>query len=115
MQNVIFESSFLFNFATLETRNELDRVNFRKDIWVEWTFAMTSGTVTEDREENRDHVIYVSGKLPTYPSLKPTFCPKREVSVNVGLGEGLMGTARDPFSSLIHESSQVNVRAIKGG
>ena len=28
--------------------------------------------------------IYVSGKLPTYPSLKPTFCPE---SVNVSLGE----------------------------
>ena len=27
-------------------------------------------------------------KLPTYPFLKPTFCPKCEVSVNVGLGEG---------------------------
>ena len=24
----------------------------------------------------------------TYPSHKPTFCLKREVSVNVGLGEG---------------------------
>ena len=27
-------------------------------------------------------------KLLTYPFLKPTFCPKWEVSVNVGLGEG---------------------------
>ena len=26
--------------------------------------------------------------LPTYPSPKPTFCPKWEVNVNVGLGEG---------------------------
>ena len=32
--------------------------------------------------------LYVSGKLPTYPFPKPTFCPKWEVSVNVGLGEG---------------------------
>ena len=32
--------------------------------------------------------LYVSGKLPTYPSPKPTFSPKWEVSVNVGLGEG---------------------------
>ena len=32
--------------------------------------------------------IEVSGKLPSYPSPKPTFCLKREVSVNVGLGEG---------------------------
>ena len=30
----------------------------------------------------------VSGKLPTYPSPKPSFCPKWEESVNVGSGEG---------------------------
>ena len=30
----------------------------------------------------------VSGKLATYPSPKSAFCPKREVSVNVDLGEG---------------------------
>ena len=33
-------------------------------------------------------ILYISGKLPTYPSPKPTFCPKWEVSINVGLGEG---------------------------
>ena len=32
--------------------------------------------------------LHVSGKLPTYPSPKPTFYPKREVSVNIGFGEG---------------------------
>ena len=31
--------------------------------------------------------LYVPGKLPTYPSPKPTFCPKWEVSVNLCLGE----------------------------
>ena len=35
--------------------------------------------------------LCVSGKLATYPSLKPTFCLKWEVSVNVGLGEGWKG------------------------
>ena len=35
--------------------------------------------------------LYVSGKLPTYPSPKPTFCPKREESVNVGLKGGVGG------------------------
>ena len=34
----------------------------------------------------------VSGKLPTYPSPKPTFCPKWEVSAYVGLGEGWVGS-----------------------
>ena len=33
----------------------------------------------------------VSGKLPTYPSPKPTFFLKWEISVNVGLGDGLGG------------------------
>ena len=32
--------------------------------------------------------IKISGKLPSYTSPKPTFCPKWEVSLNVGLGEG---------------------------
>ena len=32
--------------------------------------------------------FYVSGKLPTYPSPKPSFCSKWEVSVNVSWGEG---------------------------
>ena len=32
--------------------------------------------------------FYVPGKLPTYPSLKPTFCPNWEQSVNISLGEG---------------------------
>ena len=32
--------------------------------------------------------LYVSGKLPTYPSPKPTFWPKWALSVNVGLVEG---------------------------
>ena len=32
--------------------------------------------------------FYLSGKLSTYPTPKPTFCLKWEVSINVGLGEG---------------------------
>ena len=32
--------------------------------------------------------LYFSRKLRTYPSPKPTFCPKRELNVNVGLGKG---------------------------
>ena len=40
----------------------------------------------EQYDENADKFRFL-GKLPTYPSLKPTFCPKWEVSDNVGLGE----------------------------
>ena len=57
--------------------------------------------------------LYVSGKLPTYPSLKPIFCrnqcsEKYTVSVNVGLGEGYVGsrfpeTYNDPkHAFLVH-------------
>ena len=31
---------------------------------------------------------FPSDKLPTYPSPKPTICPKRDVSLIVSLGEG---------------------------
>ena len=33
--------------------------------------------------------------MPTYPSPKPTICPEWEVSVNVGLGEGQVGSFPD--------------------
>ena len=36
--------------------------------------------------------LYVSGKLPSYPSPKLTFCPKWEVSANVDLGRGRWGS-----------------------
>ena len=35
--------------------------------------------------------FYVSVKLPTYPSPKPTSCSKWELTVNVVLGEGKVG------------------------
>ena len=41
--------------------------------------------------------LYVSRKLPAYPSPKPTFCPKWEVIVNVGLGEGRVGSFPETY------------------
>ena len=40
------------------------------------------------RAEQREGGLFLCphGKLPTYPSPNPKFCPKWEVSVNVGLG-----------------------------
>ena len=52
------------------------------------SFCITSFSDPTNPQIKNLSSLYVSGKLPTYPSLKPTFCPKREVSVNVGLGEG---------------------------
>ena len=56
-----------------------------------------------------DH-FRVSGKLPTYPSPKPSFCPKWEVSVNVSLGEGVGGQFPrnlnwSDFCTLMYEGS----------
>ena len=42
----------------------------------------------DDNEQWWIGSMYVSGKLPTYPSPNLTFCPKREVSVNVRFGDG---------------------------
>ena len=42
--------------------------------------------------------LYVSGKLPTYPSPKPTFCPKWKISVNVGSQEGYVGSFPEKYN-----------------
>ena len=44
-----------------------------------------------------EKTIYVSGKLPTYPSPKPTLCFKWEVIVNVGLGEEQVGSFPEKY------------------
>ena len=41
--------------------------------------------------------LNVSAKLHTYPSPKPTFFPRREVSVNAGLGEGKVRSFSDTY------------------
>ena len=47
---------------------------------------------------------YVSGKLPTYPSPKPTFCLKWEVSVNAGLGEGYVDSFQETLNEKEHDT-----------
>ena len=41
------------------------------------------------------------GKQRTYLSPKPTFCPKWEVSVNVGLGEGKVGSFPETYNDSV--------------
>ena len=55
--------------------------------------------------------LYVSGKLPTYPSLKPTFCPKWEVNVNVGLGKLGHTNCFVEADGLLRSGHYVNVAA----
>ena len=57
---------------------KLERLFFRESVS---TFLQLVVVITSE-------VLFVYGKLPTYPSPKPTFCPKSEASVNVDLGEG---------------------------
>ena len=42
--------------------------------------------------------LYIFRKLPTYPSPKPIFCPKWEVSVKVGLGEGKVSSFLETYN-----------------
>ena len=49
---------------------------FRTQIWRTWCHVKTFGS------------LYVSGKLPTYPSPKPTLTLTFHLGENVGLGEG---------------------------
>ena len=56
--------------------------------------------------------LYVSGKLPTYTFPKPTFCPKWEVSVNVVLGEGYVGSF--PEKGLEITTSQWTMSGLMG-
>ena len=65
-----------------------------KTIFAHWN-CFQSPVATDDKdghglklEKDGPTYMYVSGKLPTYPSPKPTLCSKCEVSVNVGLREG---------------------------
>ena len=41
------------------------------------------------------------GKQRTYLSPKPTFCPKWEVSVNVGLGKGKVGSFPETYNDSV--------------
>ena len=36
--------------------------------------------------------------MRTYPSPKPTFCPKWEISVNISLGEGEVASFPETYS-----------------
>ena len=53
--------------------------------------------------------LYVSGKLPTYPSPDPTFCPKGKVRVNVGLWEGDSKVTQGRRVTLPAESNSARV------
>ena len=56
------------------------------------SFTFVSSPKSESPEKGG--ALYVS----TYPSSKPTFCPKREVSVYVGLGEGKVGSFPETYN-----------------
>ena len=51
-------------------------------------------------------LIQVSEKLPTYPSPKPTFYPKKKVSANVSLGQGQVGSLPETYLDLSNKVSR---------
>ena len=53
------------------------------------SFLSIMSSVDCSRPQNQDTTaLHVSGKLPTYPSLKPPLTPTSHSGQNVGLGEG---------------------------
>ena len=68
-----------------KTRKIAFRVVLRQFFETSFTVLMPSVLPLVSGMRSRDGSIYVSGKLPTYPSPKPSFCPKWEVSVYVSL------------------------------
>ena len=45
--------------------------------------------------------LYVSGKLPTYPSPKPTVTLTSHLEQNIGLGEGYVGSFPETYNDPI--------------
>ena len=51
-------------------------------------FVVAVVVATFTRQGIKQGINLGFGKLPTYPSPRPTFCHKSELSVNVDSGEG---------------------------
>ena len=62
--------------------------------------------LSQKKKKDYKGSLYVSGRLPTYPSPKPTFCPKGEESVNVGLGEGQVGSFPETYNDPHKEGTE---------
>ena len=77
------------SFSGVNLQVEQRRVNFCRITHVS---SLAKANEQHDGVVRMVGSLYASEKLPTHPSPKPTFCPKWEVSVNVGLGEGQVGS-----------------------
>ena len=63
-------------------------VQFYVEVWILSVSLQSSGDCS--RPQNQDTTaLYVSGKLPTNPSLKPTLTLISHLGQNVGLGGGV--------------------------
>ena len=67
-------------FRVFKTRCSMSGGGMVAPDWMVWVWALARAL--------KFGSMYVSRKLPTYPSPILTSCPKREVSVNLGLGRG---------------------------
>ena len=117
-----FLQSFLKRHFTWKTLGAVAKFP-RSDFWIMLIFMFLLNEMNPRKgwNGNRGQKISgklpktgqkVSGKLPTYPSPKPSFCPKWEVSVNVSLGEGVGGQFPknlnwSDFCTLMYEGSSI--------
>jgi len=56
-----------------------------------------NGKITSSCQTNMGS-LYLSGKLPTYPSPKPTLTLTSHLGQNVGLGEGCVGRFPETYN-----------------
>ena len=89
---VVFETSVLDrpheNDERAFFKNDLHAgVRFWKDAFSVTVFTQYVWTVDQTGEGKKPDQFRFLENLPTYPSPKPSFCPKWKVSVNVSVGE----------------------------
>ena len=68
-------------FSEIIIKKHVFRLQFEKG-------GARTGKRLKAREMCKDHSVHVSGKLPTYPSPKPTVTLTPHIKQNVSLGEG---------------------------
>ena len=84
----VLKTSFDFAEELSDMRKQMKALEEKNVTYMKETMNLQEVDILKF-DQNATHIsIYISGKQPTYPSPKPTFCPKWELSVNVGLGEG---------------------------
>ena len=106
--------TILFSF---NNRKEVE--HYRGNLVFEYFFSGSErrhhhSIYVQDKKEVRiisDHYIYVSGKVPSYPSPQPTLTFTSHFWQNVGLGEGEVGSFPETYNDEGRTGKHGEVRA----